>query len=153
MADAQCAGCGMTFQRRTGSHKFCTPACRERFKALDPSRRQRYSTAHQKLRAQIAVEVEAGRAVCARCSRPIDPLTPEWDLDHVDGGNGYLGASHARCNRSTMTRRGGDDIRMWTRRWFEDAAEGTVLLGVEVRRRGEWVPLEPGGEGEDPRIR
>jgi hypothetical protein len=143
MAKAACIGCGRTFYRKTGTHKFCTTACREHHRALDdPARRQRYSSPHQRLRALVAVAVEQGRASCARCGLPIAPGEP-FDLDHADDGNGYLGPSHARCNRATTrpASRSRDELR-WSRRWLETAPEGTLVLGKEIRRGGAWVPLE-----------
>jgi len=138
--DAKCVGCGRSFSRKTGTHKFCTPACRERHRGSDPARRRRYSSGHQRLRAAVAVSVEQGRALCARCGQPIQPGT-DWDLDHADGeGNGYLGPSHARCNRATTPRIRSEGMR-WSRRWWDDASEGTVVIGVEIRRNGRWEPL------------
>jgi hypothetical protein len=67
-------------------------------------RLQRYSTAHKRLRKQIAPRVAAGNASCARCGEPIQP-GEKWDLDHTDDGSGYLGPSHVRCNRATAGRR------------------------------------------------
>jgi hypothetical protein len=29
----------------------------------------------------------------------------------------------------------------WSRRWFEEAPEGTVVMGREIRRGGRWEPL------------
>jgi len=142
MAEANCLGCGRTFYRKTGTHLYCSPACRERHRALDPTRRRRYSSQHQRARAAIAVAVEQGRANCARCGEPIRPGIDDWDLDHADGdGNGYLGASHASCNRGAPMLRGRRNALTWSRRWFEDAPEGTVVIGEEIRRNGAWVPL------------
>jgi len=143
MAKAQCVGCGRTFYRRTGTHKFCTTVCRERYRELNPARRQRYSSAHQRLRAKVAVAVEQGIANCARCGLPIEPGT-DWDLDHNDDGRGYRGPSHARCNRATTppaASRTRDEAPRWSRRWHENPVEGTEVMGVEVYRRGRWEPV------------
>jgi hypothetical protein len=87
----------------------------------------------------VAVAVERGNAVCARCGEPIRP-GESWDLDHADGnGNGYLGPSHSSCNRAAP--RIYDNVLRWSRRWFEDAPEGTVVGNREVRRGGRWEPL------------
>lgn len=59
-----------------------------------------YGSAHQRTRIAIAQSVNAGHARCARCGKPIRVGQP-WDLDHTDNRNGYLGASHATCNRGT----------------------------------------------------
>jgi hypothetical protein len=145
MAESQCVGCGRRFYKRTGTHEYCTPACRERHKARDPARRRRYSSPHQQLRAQVAVAVERGDAVCARCGEPIRPGEP-WDLDHAEGnGNGYLGPSHSSCNRAAPRIR--ENGLVWSRRWFEDAREGTIVAGKEIRHGGRWVPLEGGLAG------
>jgi hypothetical protein len=61
-----------------------------------------YGYAHRKARKEWKVLVEAGGVSCARCSQPIEPGTP-WDLDHTEDRTGYLGASHSRCNRATLT--------------------------------------------------
>ena len=75
--------------------------------------------------------------------QPIVPGT-DWDLDHADGeGNGYLGPSHARCNRAATQRDRRAGLR-WSRRWFEDAPDapdGTVVVGKETRKNGEWHPI------------
>jgi hypothetical protein len=57
-----------------------------------------YGAEHQKERQRWKAVVDAGRAVCARCHRPILP-GQAWDLDHNWDRTGYLGPSHARCNR------------------------------------------------------
>jgi hypothetical protein len=82
----------------------------------------------------VAVAVERGDAVCARCGEPIRP-GESWDLDHAEGdGNGYLGPSHAACNRAAPRIR--ENGLVWSRRWSEDAREGTVNLGDREVRRG-----------------
>ncbi|HEU5206276.1 MAG TPA: hypothetical protein VFT94_01585 [Gaiellaceae bacterium] len=134
---ANCAGCGRTFFRKTGTHRFCTSACRERHRGH--ARRQRYGSGHQRSRAAVAVAVEQGRALCSRCGELIEPGTP-WDLDHDDNGNGYLGPSHARCNRATTPRARKTGL-CWSRRWFEDATEDTIVGNEEIRRDGRWEPL------------
>jgi hypothetical protein len=63
-----------------------------------------YGAAHRKRRAQWAKRVAAGDVNCARCGQPIRPDEP-WDLDHTPDRTGYLGPSHARCNRATMAHR------------------------------------------------
>jgi hypothetical protein len=57
------------------------------------------------VRAKYAPIVKSGKAMCARCDRPILPAEA-WDLDHDDDDplqRKYLGASHARCNRASVT--------------------------------------------------
>ncbi len=63
-----------------------------------------YGWKHQQARARVARQVAAGTATCARCGYPID-REEAWDLDHSDDRAGYLGPSHARCNRATNGRR------------------------------------------------
>lgn len=66
-----------------------------------------YGTRHQRERARWAPIVKAGRAVCARCGKPIAP-DAEWDLGHDDNDRSrYAGPEHAReCNRSAGAKRG-----------------------------------------------
>ena len=67
--------------------------------------RRGYGEAHRKLRKRLTPLVAAGRAVGARCGKPIAPHQL-WDLDHCDyNRNAYLGPWHRRCNRATATRR------------------------------------------------
>jgi hypothetical protein len=64
-----------------------------------------YGWRHQQLRKRWAAVVRAGRASCARCNEPIEPWE-KWDLDHDDTDplqRRYLGPSHRRCNRATVT--------------------------------------------------
>jgi len=65
-----------------------------------------YGTAHQKLRAQVAILVASGEAVCWRCRRPIWPGS-DWDLGHSDWDRSqYMGPEHQRCNRAAAARKG-----------------------------------------------
>jgi len=102
MAERVCPVDGRTFVPKNGQQRFCTPVCRARYHARMRSvtAPAKYGSAHQKLRKVLAREVVTGSVACARCGRLILPWEP-WDLDHADGGNGYLGASHAGCNRDT----------------------------------------------------
>jgi hypothetical protein len=73
--------------------------------------------------------------VCTRCGLPIRP-DEEFDLDHADDGNGYLGVAHVSCNRSAPHRRRpaplkvpaddparhrfyGPQGQRWSRAWFD----------------------------------
>ena len=67
--------------------------------------KRRYDRRHKRIRAKWAPIVASGQATCARCGKWIQPGTP-WDLDHSDDDplqREYLGASHARCNRQSVT--------------------------------------------------
>lgn len=70
-----------------------------------------YGTAHKIRRRALEPFVASGSASCARCSGPI-LSGQEWDLDHTDDRQGYLGPSHrfsrdcpAGGNRATARRR------------------------------------------------
>lgn len=57
-----------------------------------------YGAPHQQLRKALLSEWHPGDP-CARCGGPM--LADELlDLDHADDRGGYLGLSHASCNRS-----------------------------------------------------
>lgn len=58
-----------------------------------------YGGQHKQERAKWVAVVEAGKASCARCHKPIKADDP-WDLDHNDDRTGYIGPSHMSCNRS-----------------------------------------------------
>jgi hypothetical protein len=100
VAERLCELCHRRFYAKNGQHRYCTPACREKARARAPFGRARYGYQHQEVRRRVARHVASGNALCARCGLPIDP-TDAWDLDHTDDGSGYLGASHASCNRAT----------------------------------------------------
>jgi hypothetical protein len=59
-----------------------------------------YGGPHQLERRRVAKLVAAGLAICPRCGQLVRP-GDEWDLDHRDDRQGYLGASHRACNRAT----------------------------------------------------
>lgn len=63
-----------------------------------------YDAKHKAERARLAPSVERGEWNCARCREPIHPGTP-WDLDHDNTREGYLGPSHASCNRAHGARK------------------------------------------------
>lgn len=90
---------------RLGCHRvvqgrYCVEHNRE-YEAKRGTPEQRgYDHAHRKMRANVALAVEAGRAICSRCELPISP-GDLWHLDHDDTDRTkYLGPAHARCNTS-----------------------------------------------------
>jgi hypothetical protein len=50
------------------------------------------------MRERLIPIVATGTVDCARCGLKIVP-DDKWELDHKDDGRGWLGPSHARCNR------------------------------------------------------
>lgn len=62
-----------------------------------------YGAKHQKLRAQLLPS--AYGTPCARCGRPM-LQGQALHLDHTDTRTGYLGFSHAACNRRAGARKG-----------------------------------------------
>ncbi len=54
-----------------------------------------HKTLRKRLLAQLAVHPGAP---CPRCGQPMHP-GQRLDLDHTDDRSGYLGLSHAACNR------------------------------------------------------
>ena len=112
---------------------------------------------HQRRRKAITPYVNAGKATCCRCNEPIDPGEP-WHLDHSEARDGYLGASHSRCNLAagaavTNGRRAANTrpyVQMpyrWSQRWFDDPPPGTINLdggrNPEIYMGdGNWQPLD-----------
>ena len=75
------------------------PIIKSGYRADRAARRAQYdSPIHRRTRRQLAPVVNAGHARCSRCQLPIRP-GEQWDLDHTDDRTGYLGPSHAVCNR------------------------------------------------------
>jgi hypothetical protein len=69
-----------------------------------------YGGEHQRLRKHLALEVEAGRAYCARCGWLIAPGS-KWHLGHDHIRGGYLGPEHERCNLRDRNRRNNWKLR------------------------------------------
>lgn len=69
---------------------------------MEGDRGRRYGGEHQAIRK--AMLPHAVGSLCARCGLVIGQGEPV-DLDHADDGSGYLGWSHARCNRAAGGRR------------------------------------------------
>jgi hypothetical protein len=67
-------------------------------------KRLRYPRSHTLTQRALAPAARAGLLTCPRCGRRILP-GEAFDLDHRDDGKGYLGMSHASCNRSAGGKR------------------------------------------------
>lgn len=93
-------GCGILVSKsgRCPEHRRATDAARGRRQARG------YDAAHDSHRAQVAILVRRGTAICWRCGQLIDPDEP-WDLGHDDHDRTkYRGPEHIGCNRSTSGR-------------------------------------------------
>jgi hypothetical protein len=116
--------CGRRFVPRTGSHRFCTPVCRERYKLATGKRTKqaKYGAEHRRIRAALDVRVQAGLESCTRCGEPIEPGT-RWHLDHDDATGAHRGAAHASCNAAAGGAKSNLDARMRERTdgYLEDA--------------------------------
>lgn len=75
-----------------------------------------YGGAHKARRKREAEQVDAGKAYCWRCTKPIAPGSV-WDLGHDDNDpTKYMGPEHVACNRATSTHRAlnvVDTSRVW----------------------------------------
>jgi hypothetical protein len=102
--EVRCAFCRRHFYKKSGRHRFCSPACRYRGQALTQA--TKYDRAQKRLRAELAPAVAAGRVSCSRCGLLIEP-GEQWHLDHAENADphDYRGVSHAYCNTTApMTR-------------------------------------------------
>jgi hypothetical protein len=107
MSERACRRCGAPTW--SGKSPYCRdhrPPPEVRARWAQKTREARgYGAAHRTLRAQVARQVAAGAARCARCGLPIVPGSA-WDLDHGADRSGYLGPSHSKCNRVEGARSG-----------------------------------------------
>jgi DNA-directed RNA polymerase subunit RPC12/RpoP len=105
----KCHDCGKEYERARS---------RKRRSTHGTTTARGYGESHQRLRRAWARTVQAGIATCARCGLPIEPGEP-WDLDHADNRAGYLGPSHAKCNRDTAGRRAAtpEPVRRHSQEW------------------------------------
>jgi hypothetical protein len=94
---------------------------------------RQYGTVHRATRAAVEAEVRGGTVRCARgelCKHAelvngiwlggFIHAGEKWDLDHRDDRKGYLGASHAACNRGAGNRTMRERLRPMrtSREWF-----------------------------------
>jgi hypothetical protein len=104
--------------------------------------KRRYGRAHALVRKKYVPLVEKGGVMCARCGEPI--FSHEgWDLDNDDSDplqRRYLGPSHARCNRATVTHLKAKaepkvEPARWSRHWY--VGSGFDARCPACRERGE----------------
>lgn len=80
-----------------------------------------YGAAHKAERRRWKTIVDSGRAVCARCGKPI-AAGSAWDLGHSDDRSRWTGPEHASCNRRAGGRNGArvtnERATMTRRSWF-----------------------------------
>jgi hypothetical protein len=100
-----CRRCGQTFDRQVKGQMLCWNPCRPRLSGSNPrasTSERGYGAAHAKARREALAGFKPGDP-CARCRGPmLDGQA--LDLDHNDDRTGYLGLSHASCNRSSTGR-------------------------------------------------
>lgn len=102
-----CPACGVKFTQHRWGQKYCTPEHRPapwRVKQKKTTERG-YGMTHQQRRANALAALTPG-AACPRCGEPLWPDSQPLDLDHSDDRRGYLGLSHATCNRSAGAKNG-----------------------------------------------
>ena len=90
-----CLGCGELVRGRPRCPP-CTPAKR-------PNAQRGYGATHNRLRAELVASYHP-LDPCPRCDEPLGPDPSLLDLDHTADRRGYLGLSHASCNRAAGAR-------------------------------------------------
>jgi hypothetical protein len=102
--ELRCPTCGRTFVTKTGSHRFCTPTCRERARSRARPSAAKYGAHHRRAREKWLIPIAAGGVPCARCGIELVP-GEKWDLGHDDDDPSlYAGPEHAACNRAAGAR-------------------------------------------------
>lgn len=76
----------------------CQPHAAEQDRARGSRQQRGYGPDHDRLRAQLDPIVQAGQAICMRCTQPIPP--GPWDLGHTDDRTTWTGPEHPKCNRA-----------------------------------------------------
>lgn len=102
----RCRGCGHEFIRTAGNQAYCwSPCTHPKSGATDKpasAAERGYGPEHERARKLARAAWQDGDP-CARCGGQMRYGTPV-DLDHSDDRTGYLGLSHAGCNRSSTGR-------------------------------------------------
>jgi hypothetical protein len=112
-----CPTCGVKFTQHRAGQKYCRPECRPSRHVVKANTGERgYDAQHRKWRRRALAALDPG-APCPRCGEPMWPDSQPLDLDHTDDRRGYLGLSHASCNRSAGAKMGNRRGRpFWQRR-------------------------------------
>jgi hypothetical protein len=96
------------------------------------SARGAYGGRHQATRRALLPDAY-GRP-CPRCGLPMLP-GQALDLDHTDDRVGYLGCSHAKCNRAAGARLGNARRRQQRERSTRMVTEGAIALEISEDRQ------------------
>lgn len=115
-----------------------------------------YNGPHKAARKRLQPDVDAGRAVCWRCGKPIIPGTP-WHLGHDDAGRRWMGPEHERCNLQAGGRKGRaiqlareqDAARRAPRAW-ETNSQSTRRTPLGWESDASRFPAPPPGVREIP---
>ena len=111
-----CPTCGVKFTQQRWGQVYCRVECRPKRHYIKLSTVDRgYDAQHRRWRRRALAELLPG-APCPRCGEPMWPDSQDLDLDHTDDRSGYLGLSHAFCNRSAGAKVGNRQRRPWWRR-------------------------------------
>lgn len=121
--------CGVVFEQHTWGQKYCRIEHRPSYGSgssrphLASAAARGYDYEHVKLGRAARAALVPGTP-CPRCG---EPMTPDQalDLDHTDDRQGYLGLSHASCNRSHGATLGN---RMRARPWWQRTIRQPALF-------------------------